>query len=196
MHLLQLFVRGSNDLNYVWQAISFYIFVKLWQSLFDVSIGQFLISVNIKWWICVDFQQPGVQIFIYQYVKAQNLETSWIGVIGANKAVICILEIRFESNNCLLSYISNLLHQVTSVFTFRCKILHDRSEQLFWGLIIILKLFTWSLKSLRVLVKTKISQMHIEIFDVGVIRLFIIMSAESCKAFITKICFNRIYSSN
>jgi hypothetical protein len=84
-----------------------------------------------------------------------------------------------------LGDILDLFHKIPHIFAFAHEILNYGGKQLLRALIIILKLLTRCLKSLRIFIKTEISQVHIVIFNIMCIRLLVIMGAKPSEALIT-----------
>ena len=73
---------------------------------------------------------------------------------------------------------------MSGVLAFSNQVFKNSCEKLFRRLIIILKLITWRFVFLGVLIQTEVSEMHIQIFDVGMIWFFIVVCTETCEAFI------------
>ena len=49
---------------------------------------------------------------------------------------------------------------------------------------------------MRIFVQTKVCKMHVKVFDISVIRFFVIMGAESCKTLVIEISLDRVNSSD
>lgn len=117
-------------------------------------------------------------------------------MIRTDKAVIRVFQVGFQGDDCLLSHVLNLLHEITDIFTFAHQILYYRREQLLRAFIVILKLFAGCFKPLRILIKTEVCQMHVVVFDVMGIGFLVIVCTETSQTLITKVRLDRIHSSN
>ena len=110
--------------------------------------------------------------------------------------MVSVLEIWLKCDDCLLSNLPYCFLQVTDIFSFAYQCFKNRSIQLLWWVLIILKLLAWCFESLGILVQREIRQMHVQIFDVVVIGFLVIVCAESCKTLVAEICFDWINASN
>jgi len=133
-----------------------------------------------------------VPVVINEDVKSKDLETAGIGMICVNKAVVCILEIRLESDHCLCCQFFDLPFQMPHVTTFSTQFLEDVGKELLRGIVVIEKLRVRLFELLRVLVKRKVRQMHVHVTHVHGIGLSIVLRAKTRKPFLAQIRFYRV----
>lgn len=117
-------------------------------------------------------------------------------MVGAYEAVVSILKVRLKGNHSFLCNVSNLLHQVTGIFSFSNQVFKNSSKKLFRRLIVILEFIGRCFVFLGVLIQTKVSEMHIQIFDISMIWFLIVVCAETGETFVIKIGLDRINSPN
>ena len=99
--------------------------------------------------------------------------------------MVCVLKVRLQSYDCLLRHFLNLPLEVSDVLSSLVQIFEHARHQLLGALIVVFKVVPRCTETLAVLVERKVGQVHVQIFDVGVIWFLVVVSCESGKTLAT-----------
>jgi len=114
----KLFVRSCYGFENVVNQCSFNILIKLTQRLLDISVGQFFVGIDVKWGVCVHFEEPDVEVLINKNVKAKYLKRSWRPMVCAYKAMVSVFKVRLKCNNSLLRHLFHLFLKMSNILSF------------------------------------------------------------------------------
>lgn len=184
IHLFLLILRQSGQLDHVGDQVGLHVLIQLRQSLLDISIWQLLVGVDVEGGIGIDLEQPGIHVLIDEDVQTQDLETARIVVVGADEAVVGILQIGLQRNYGFLGHLLDLPEQVVCVHASAGHGAHHRSKQLFARLVIVLELLSRGLELLAILVEREVSEVHVEVLDVALVWLLVVGGAEPSQTLI------------